>query len=63
MNTKELLFHHSDSSMSSLDILWEWVPLAGNCPGYWRRDAEHEALKVLKEAAMLPEVTEEELPF
>ena len=59
MNTKSLLFHHQDNSMSVMDIEWVWVPV----PGYWVRDETHEALKALREAGMLTEVTEEELPF
>jgi hypothetical protein len=61
MNLEQLLAHHSDETMGSCDIVWEWVS-SGNY-GYWRRDAHYEALKALRGADMLSPVTVEELPF
>jgi len=60
MNLEQFLIHHSDDTMESVDIVWEWVQ--GARYGYWRRDPHHEALKVLREAGMVAPVVVEELP-
>lgn len=54
------LEHHSDNAMDPVDIAWEWVP--GAQYGFWRRDVHYEALKALRGAGMLDDITEEELP-
>ena len=61
MNLEQLHAYHSDDTMGTLDVRWEWAQ--GACYGYWCRDSHYEALKALREAGMLSPVVEEELPL
>lgn len=54
------MHHHDDDTMPVMDI--RWVLVTRGKHDYWIRDEHHEALKVLREAGMLPDVTQEELP-
>ena len=60
MNLQEFLDFHEDNSMGTLDVIW--VRASTGKYSFWMRDEHYEALKSLREADMLPVMTEEELP-